>query len=176
MRATLWSWCEEISYRNSLIISSKYAHRMEICTSIHPSGVSLGIATWIGRKKKGWIVKKVLYWCHEEVYSKFLIHFSLLSSSYHKSIAKSVWYWPAGWPPWTAPSFRWPGAWTFAEGKTFIISKALKKIDSNRLEIGKQTNIDIKLPYYWSRLLFFSLSCFYPLLPFREPTRHKLAN
>ena len=63
-------------------------------------------------------------------------------------------------------------------GKDVCHIQSIKKIYSNRLEIGaclKQTNIDIKLPYRWSRLLF-SLSCFYPLLPFREPTRHKLAN
>ena len=60
-------------------------------------------------------------------------------------------------------------------GKDFYHIQSIKKIDSNRLEIGAQTNIDIKLPSHWSRLLF-SLSCFYPLLPFQEPTRHKLAN
>ena len=56
MRATLCSWCEEKSYWNSPIISSKYAYGIEIRTSIYPSGVFPLIATWIGRKKKGWIV------------------------------------------------------------------------------------------------------------------------
>ena len=41
-------------------------------------------------------------------------------------------------------------------GKDFYHIQSIKKIDSNRLEIGAQTNIDIKLPYHWSRLLFFS--------------------
>ena len=39
------------------------------------------------------------------------------------------------------------------------IQSKKKEIDSNKLEIGaclKQTKIDIKLPYRWSRLLFFS--------------------
>ena len=92
MCATLWSWCKKMSYWNSPIISSKYAYSIEIYTSIYPSGVFSVIATWIGRKKKGWIVKKNLYSCYEEVYLKFLIHYSLSSSSYHKSISKSVWY------------------------------------------------------------------------------------
>ena len=52
MRVTLWSWCEEMSYWNFLIISSKYAYSIEIRTSIYPSGVFSVIATWIGRKKK----------------------------------------------------------------------------------------------------------------------------
>ena len=63
-------------------------------------------------------------------------------------------------------------------GKDFYNIQSIKKIDSNRFEIGaclKQTNIDIKLPYRWSRLLSFSLLLL-PLLPFRQPTRHKLAN
>ena len=156
MRATLWSWCEEISYWNSLIISSKYAHRMEIRTSIHPSGVSLGIGTWIGRKKKGGIVKKVLYWCHEEVYSKFLIHFSLLSSSYHKSIAKICLVLTCWLTALDGAVFQVTRCMNVCRGKDFYHIQSIKKIDSNRLEIGAQTNIDIKLPYHWSRLLFFS--------------------
>ena len=43
-------------------------------------------------KEKRMNSQKNLYSCYEEVYSKFLIHYSLSSSSYHKSISKSVWY------------------------------------------------------------------------------------
>ena len=53
--------------------------------------------------------------------------------------------------------------------------KHKKKIDSNKLEIGaclKQTKIAIKLPYRWSRLLFFSFLLL-PIIP-RKPTRHDL--
>ena len=87
MRATLWSWCEEMSYWDSPIISSKYAYSIEIRTSIYPTGVFSVIATWdhylflgnrarnrwerIGRKKKRWKVKKILYSRHEKVYLKF---------------------------------------------------------------------------------------------------------
>ena len=39
MRATFCSWCEEKSYWNSPIISSKYTYGIEIRTSIYPSGV-----------------------------------------------------------------------------------------------------------------------------------------
>ena len=53
--------------------------------------------------------------------------------------------------------------------------KQKKEIDSNKLEIGaclKQSKIDIKLPYRWSRLLFFSFLLL-PIIP-RKPTRHDL--
>ena len=53
--------------------------------------------------------------------------------------------------------------------------KHKKRIDSNKLEIGaclKQTKIDIKLPYRWSRLLFSSFLVL-PIIP-RKPTRHDL--
>ena len=49
--------------------------------------------------------------------------------------------------------------------------KHKKKIDSNKLEIGaclKQTKIDIKLPYRWSRLLFFSFLLL-PIIPENRP-------
>ena len=46
MRATLWSWCEEMSYWDSPIISSKYAYSIEIRTSIYSTGVFSVIATW----------------------------------------------------------------------------------------------------------------------------------
>ena len=57
----------------------------------------------------------------------------------------------------------------------YHIQSIKKKIDSDKLEIGaclKQTKIAIKLPYRWSRLLFFSFLLL-PIIP-RKPTRHDL--
>ena len=115
MCATLWSWCKKMSYWNSPIISSKYAYSIEIYTSIYPSGVFSVIATWIGKKKKGWTVQikfVLMLWRSLFEVSDSLFIIVIIVSQIDLKICL---VWPAGWPPSTAPSFRWPG--TFTNGK-----------------------------------------------------------
>ena len=146
------------------------AYSIDIRTSNYPSGVFSEIATWIERKKKAWIAKKNLYSCHEEVYSKFLIQYSLwiviVVSQIDLKICMVL----------TLNGTVFQVTRNVCWGKVVYHIQSIKKIDSNRLEKGawlKQSKIDIKSPCRWSRLPFFSsLLFFYPLLQLRKPARH----
>ena len=161
MLATLWSWCEEISLSYySLIISSKYAYSIEIRTSIYPSGVSCD-RDLDGEKEKRMNSQKIvvlMLWrsLFEVPDSLFII--VIIVSQINLKICLVLTCWLTAFIGAVFQVTRW---W----GKDVYHIQSIKKIDSNRLEIGtcfKYTKIDVKLPYRGSRLLFY-LSCFYSL-------------
>ena len=156
MLATLWSWCEEISYWNSPIISSKYAYSIEIRTSIYPSGVSCD-RDLDGEKEKRMNSQKIvvlMLWRSLFEVSDSLFIIVIIVSQIDLKICLVLTCWLTAF---IGAVFQVTKKVCW--GKDVYHIQSIKNIDSNRLEIGtcfKYTKIDVKLPYLGSRLLFLS--------------------
>lgn len=174
MRATLWSWREEMSYWNSLIWFRQNVHELKRLQHRYPY-LELSFRRLFGdrdldrEKEKSMNSQKkfvLMPWRSLFKVSDSIFTIVIVVSQIDLKICMVL----------TLNGTVFQVTRNVCWGKVVYHIQSIKKIDSNRLEKGawlKQSKIDIKSPCRWSRLPFFSsLLFFYPLLQLRKPARH----